>query len=258
VRRRTEAVRRERAFRRHAPGKFVFVVTPGRSGSTLVQGLLNALPNTLIRGENNFYLLPMFRAQSRVVSYQHRFSKDTHRVRSAHYGIANFDIPGYADMARQWTLRALLGDVDPRAVDVIGFKEVRWNEIMPSEEEAFFAWLETLFPDARYVLNRRDPESVIRSGHYREISEEMAAAIVRRVFDIQAYLRRTRPGRTFDTDFEIIAGADDKARDATLHDLAEFVVGSCPDELLTELRNVTTVPHGPYPFGASRGHQKIK
>ena len=31
---------------------YVFVMTYGRSGSTLVQGLLNAIPGYLIRGEN--------------------------------------------------------------------------------------------------------------------------------------------------------------------------------------------------------------
>jgi len=33
--------------------RYVFVVTYGRSGSTLMQGLLNALPGVLVRGESS-------------------------------------------------------------------------------------------------------------------------------------------------------------------------------------------------------------
>ena len=42
--------------------RYVFVVTYGRSGSTLVQGLLNAFPRVLVRGENDLYLLDLYRA----------------------------------------------------------------------------------------------------------------------------------------------------------------------------------------------------
>src|SRR3954464_1127587 len=69
------AVRRQRKTSqpdRDLPG-FVFVVTYGRSGSTLVQGLLNALPGTLVRGENNFYILPLFQAWSLASAFQARF-----------------------------------------------------------------------------------------------------------------------------------------------------------------------------------------
>ena len=42
--------------------KSVFIVTYGRSGSTLVQNMLNALPGACIRGENENLLAPFARA----------------------------------------------------------------------------------------------------------------------------------------------------------------------------------------------------
>src|SRR6056297_391020 len=42
--------------------KSVFVVTYGRSGSTLVQNLLNGLPGACVRGENENLLAPLVRA----------------------------------------------------------------------------------------------------------------------------------------------------------------------------------------------------
>ena len=50
--------------------RFLFVVTYGRSGSTLVQGLLNAMPGVLVRGENNLFVLPLFRSWDALASFQ--------------------------------------------------------------------------------------------------------------------------------------------------------------------------------------------
>lgn len=253
VRRRVGRVRTAATYERNVPTDYVFIVTGGRSGSTLIQGLLNAMPRTLVRGENNFYLLPMFRAQGRVFNYKRRFGKDAHGVKSAHYGVHNFDLTAYTTMTRDWTVRSLLGEVDPRNVDRIGFKEVSWNAIRPDETAAFFNWFESVFPNARYVLNRRDPGVAIHSGHYRSMSEQAAAAAFRRVFDVQDFLHDTRPERTFFTEFEVVTGDDAAAKDEQLRGLATFVTGACSDSLLADLRAVTKVGHGPFPFGVARG-----
>ena len=42
--------------------KTVFVVTYGRSGSTVLQNMLNALPGHILRGENANLLAPLVRA----------------------------------------------------------------------------------------------------------------------------------------------------------------------------------------------------
>ena len=47
--------------------KTVFVVTYGRSGSTLVQNMLNALPSACVRGENENLLAPLARAWNVVL-----------------------------------------------------------------------------------------------------------------------------------------------------------------------------------------------
>lgn len=47
------------------PLGYLFVVTYGRSGSTLVQGLLNSIPGYLIRGENRGVLYRLYQYHSR-------------------------------------------------------------------------------------------------------------------------------------------------------------------------------------------------
>jgi hypothetical protein len=256
VKRKAIRVRNARLLSRTQPQRYVFIVSGGRSGSTLLQGILNAMPGTLVRGENNFFILPLFRAQRRLQVFQNRFGDKSIPVTSAFYGLSEMDVDDVVRTTRQLMLRQLLGNTDPRGVDVLGFKEVRWENIRPDETEAFFAFFDRVFPGALFVLNERNPEVVIGSGHWQQKDSDEALAALERVGEVQDFLRRTRPGRTYDTTFEVITGDDRAASDAQLKGLAEFVVGACDESLLDDLRAVLKVGHGPYPFGKARKDRK--
>jgi hypothetical protein len=140
-------------------------------------------------------------------------------------------------------------------VDVIGFKEVLWHEVDPEETEEFFGFLDAAFPGARYILNQRDHEHVATSGFWqRQDSAEVFAAL-ERVEEIQEFLRQTRPTRTHDCRYELITHEDPAVSDAQLRGLAEFVVGSCDDALLTRMRETLAIGFGPKAFVASKGRQ---
>jgi hypothetical protein len=232
--------------------EFVFVVTYGRSGSTLVQGLLNAMPHTLVRGENNFYVLPLYRARANVQNFQHLFSKHTEPASSAFYGIADIDLTAFEASARQLMVSQLLGRVDPAGVRILGFKEVLWHRVAKRETAAFFDYFEAVFPGARYVLNQRDHEQVLGSGFWQRRDLDKSRHALDRVEEIQAFLRETRPARVYDIRYEVLTGPDTAASGALLRGLAEFVTGSCDDALFAKLRQTMQVGHGPNPFGASR------
>jgi hypothetical protein len=57
------------------PPTWLVVVTYGRSGSTLVQGLLNAMPGVLVRGEHQFALLTLFRVHQQLVAVRARYGE---------------------------------------------------------------------------------------------------------------------------------------------------------------------------------------
>lgn len=236
--------------------EYVFVVTYGRSGSTLVQGLLNTLPNTLIRGENNFYIHALFRAQALTRSFQRKYAKGSNQASSAFYGLRQIDLDAFATSAGELTVRQLLGDADQRGLTRIGFKEVLWHRIRPAETRAFFNFFETAFPGAKYVLNQRDHEQVLGSGFWQRQEEDEGKKALLRVEQIQEFLRQTRPAQTYDVRYEVLTGDDHAASDSQLRGLAEFVTGSCDDALLASLRETMKLGHGPNPFGKSRGRRK--
>jgi hypothetical protein len=246
--------RREDRPSGHEP-RYVFVVTYGRSGSTLTQGLLNALPGTLVRGENNMFMLPFFRSWAGVREFQEKNNDNAinNGSRSAFYGLDEIDPEDFVQASRALTLQALYGSADRSKVKVLGYKEVLWHRIKRDEVEEFFGWFEQIFPGASYVLNQRDHESVRKSGFWQNQEEQRVMRTLRRVEDMQQFLRETRPDRTHDVRYERITSEDQSVKDKELRGLAEFVVGSCDDKVLKNMHDTLGQGHGPRPFGRSRG-----
>ncbi|HEY3013741.1 MAG TPA: sulfotransferase [Nocardioides sp.] len=253
-----EGVRRQRPGSGRDSYRYVFVVTYGRSGSTLVQGLLNAMPRTLVRGENNLYLLHLFHALHAVRMFRREHWKHRpDRAISAFYGLDQIRRGPFVAATNDIVTTTVLGDLPPQEYDVLGFKEVLWHRIEPEETAEFFEWLEQCFPDVGYVLNTRDPQDCIGSGFWQEHTRDAALARIGRVVEIQEFLRQTRAERCFDIRFEELTGAAAPELDTLLGSLAAFVTGRpATRELVAQLRSVLNVGHGPYPFGETRGQKR--
>jgi hypothetical protein len=234
--------------------RFTFVVTYGRSGSTLVQGLLNALPGGLVRGENNLFVLPLYRSWALLRDYHRRYGKlaGERGVQSAFYGMDQFSPDAFAESVRELVMRQLYGSADPASVEVLGFKEVSWHRVSAKEGPAFFNFLDRVFPDVRYVLHRRAHENVTRSGFWRREDPDSVGRSLRRVESIQDRLRETRPERTHDTRYERLTSDDPRVVDEELRSLAEFVLGHCDQQVLDGLRETLSVGFGPNPFGGGK------
>ena len=140
----------------------VFVMTYGRSGSTLLMGILNSIPGWLLRGENRHAMRHLYefhrsglRERARVDPQ--RASQPTHPW---------FGIEGYPDQASLDHIRALAEatllrpEPDTR---VTGYKEIRWyDEDLPD----YLEFLRQVFPGARFVLNTRNLADVAASNYW--------------------------------------------------------------------------------------------
>lgn len=237
---------------------FIFVVTFGRSGSTLVQGLLNTMPRTLVRGENGFYVAHLFRASAAAEDLweQRHDGARAKNVVSAFYGIRFSRPERFVKSFRALILANLFGPEDRTAYDRVGFKEVHWHQIEPDETEAFFTWFEKVFPGARYILNTRDMEAAAGSGFWQRRDADANVAAMARVLEIQQFLRETRPDQVIETRYEEITSDDDAVSDKALRAFATSVLGSCSDEIAVSLSAALDVGYGPNPFGASRRDQR--
>lgn len=138
---------------------YLFVVTYGRSGSTLVQGLLNAIPGYLIRGENRGVTYRLYQYHQALEAAREEFSRrEVLSSRDSWYGIDKFSSSVAITQMRALMLDTLLKpEPDTR---VIGFKEIRW---FYGDWERYVAFVQELFPGARFVINTRNHEGVANS-----------------------------------------------------------------------------------------------
>ncbi len=151
---------------------YLFVVTYGRSGSTLLAGILNSIPGYLIRGENKGYLDGLYRAHTDGVARRQLMGgKKPLTAENPWYGIDGYDADVALDRMRTLVVDALLRpEPDTR---VIGFKEIRYNR---PDLIAYVQFMRDVFPGARFVFNSRNHADVLRSKWW---ATKPAAALTR-------------------------------------------------------------------------------
>jgi hypothetical protein len=153
---------------------YLFVVTYGRSGSTLLMGLLNSIPGYLVRGENWDALRHLYHFHRTLAEGSRRWEPARLRQRThPFFGAGDFPVRRSLEGTRRLVLDTVLR---PRAdTRVTGFKEIRWYH---DDVEEYVAWLREVFPGARFVVNTRDHDEVRRSGWWAkrpENAEELPA-----------------------------------------------------------------------------------
>lgn len=157
--------------------EYVFVVTYGRSGSTLLQGILTSIPGYLIRGENGGAFYQLFQLHSGLAALREKHGH-TAFVRNAWYGIGAYaDDVAYGALRRFALTTLMRPEVDTR---VIGFKEIRWPE---DDLGDYIAFLRKVFPGARFIVNTRDLQQVSQSKWWAKDPEspEILAATEQRL-----------------------------------------------------------------------------
>lgn len=138
---------------------YLFVVTYGRSGSTLLQGILSSTPGVVIRGENGGVLEQLFLFHHTLRGHRERLDRAEPLPPSHPW----WGIDGYSDATALRDIRTLLLETVLRPepdTRVAGFKEIDWMTDRLPEQLAF---VRAVFPGARFVLNTRDLAHVATS-----------------------------------------------------------------------------------------------
>ena len=164
---------------------YLFVMTYGRSGSTLVQGLLNSIPGYLIRGENSAALNHLHAFHRTLVEESARGNLANRRkVTHPFFGMPDFPpAVSLADIRRLVLDTVLRPEPDTR---VTGFKEIRWYQ---EDLAAYVAFLRDVFPGARFVVNTRNQADVLKSKWWaKKDNAAYLAGIEERILGVAADL----------------------------------------------------------------------
>lgn len=142
--------------------RHVFVMTYGRSGSTLLMGILNSIPGWLLRGENRHAMRHLYDFHRSGLTERDRVDPD----RASQPTHPWFGIEGFPEQASLEHIRSLAEATLLRpepGTRVTGYKEIRWYD---ADLPDYLAFLRQVFPGARFVLNTRDLHDVAASNYW--------------------------------------------------------------------------------------------
>ena len=147
--------------------QYLFVITYGRSGSTVLLNLLNAIEGYTIRGENCGIVSHLAKTVSLLRHEQAQPHAKAHAPHAPWYGIMDPDVDQWGQrLARAFAAEFLRPEADTR---VLGFKEIRYSadELSDADYAATIDFLATYFPDSRFIFNTRAWAQVAESGWWR-------------------------------------------------------------------------------------------
>ena len=151
---------------------YVFIITYGRSGSTLLQGILNRHDGFHITGENGNLLASLYDMHLRLLEAKKISGKNLRRKQTDPYFGIDFiksDLSfGLArSLLEQITLPSWNGNARPHT---IGYKEIRFPFL--DDPQGFLAWLRECFPKGAFIFNTRSLDAVLQSGFHKKLGGE--------------------------------------------------------------------------------------
>lgn len=154
--------------------KFLFVVTYGRSGSTLLQGVLNSFDGYCIRGENSNMLAAIFRLWRECHNLHEQFGSAPTGAIDSWFGADLIGSDSFANDMIAAFKRHILNP--PEWARVIGFKEIRYTPdfFKSGEFGNYFDFINEWFPQSAFIFNSRKLSDVIQSGWWRNEPEALS------------------------------------------------------------------------------------
>ncbi len=158
---------------------YIFVITYARSGSTLLQSLLNTLDGVQIRGENNNALFHLYQSfsgirEARKFGLYGRESEPD----EPWYGVGDLRPIKYRNALLNAFVNHVLRPMDGKSV--LGFKEIRHVQFYMNDEQfsGYMRFLLNTFPNAKIIFNTRNAEDVAKSAWHARTDPSKIKALV--------------------------------------------------------------------------------
>lgn len=180
-----------------APERYLFIVTYGRTGSTLLQKLLGSLPGHYMAGENHACLHGVYAAWRDASILKTRYGWGHEASDHPWHGADVADPDGYA--------RAMVaGFVDnilrpPRGTRVAGFKEIRY---LTEDLRDYLLFIDRFLAPATFVINTRRVDDVAQSAWWQHSDRDALAAKVARFEAVTDALVAEFPDRFIKIDYD--------------------------------------------------------
>lgn len=141
---------------------FLFIVTYGRSGSTLLQGVLNSIEGYSITGENMMAFYDLYKFHTKYWNSISSFHANIMPKDCRNSWYQTQDIPVLKETCRQVFDTMLSVNHKDK---VLGFKEIRWKQL--NDLENFLDWL-FMITNCRFIYLTRDLDETCISKWHKE------------------------------------------------------------------------------------------
>ena len=197
----------------------ILIITYGRSGSTLLQGVLNSIDGVVVRGENNNMCYHMFKTYTSILKSKAQRGEFEH---NPFYGSELLDEEYFLAQTRNTVKQLLIGDQNQETgVSHYGFKEIRYIDIQNDFLE-YLTFLEKIFPDPCFVFNTRNKHDVFKSwvnvGWSKQKDEEKALKRLTKLEALFLKARKARKNNAFHITYEEVI-----QKSGALKALIEFI-----------------------------------
>lgn len=197
----------------------ILIITYGRSGSTLLQGILNANSHCIIRGENYNFCYHLFKAY-KSIGYSQAFNGEL--PTSPWYGNDCFKERIFLSQIKNLMYKFIVGNVyekNNQKVNCYGFKEIRYsNQDIGDDFDEYLEFLRKIFPNVAFIFNTRNLKDVTKSGWWSKQKSEDVIALLKSVENnFNKYIKKN-PQFSFHITYEDIINKSNK-----LEDLFDFI-----------------------------------
>gem|GEM_PF-866535 len=151
--------------------KSILIVTYGRSGSTLLQGVLNSINGVIVRGENNNTFSHLYHMVSDLEMLK-RKRLGAILPNQPWYGISIINHQDVMSHCQNLARTILLADyADNTNMICYGFKEIRYHEL-GDDFDQYLDFLSELLPNPAIIFNTRNLGDVTNSAWWQKQNSE--------------------------------------------------------------------------------------
>lgn len=157
--------------------RHLFVITYGRSGSTLLMGILNSMKGVKIYGENRNILFNIFKV---IQSFEKANNHYSRSITHPYYREAKLNV----HKAKNTLLELAKANVfsNNKSLEWIGFKEIRHStpSILP-ELQDYIRFLQNEFNNPKFIVLTRNPYDVVisRIKNFKKVNESIESHLNR-------------------------------------------------------------------------------
>lgn len=191
----------------------VLIVTYGRSGSTLLQGILNNIDGVLLRGENNNFIYGLYEAYKKLIdTCNNQNNQNTSQTNHPWYGTEEINLELFLDDCQQMVRNILLGDKkNDKNIVCYGFKEIRYFEVYQQQKSIadYLDFIAKIFPKPAFIFNVRNLDDVLKSGWWANGDQVKSRNQLMQLQNAFYTYKKTHPENTFIISYEEVVSQSD-------------------------------------------------